>query len=185
MILYSVSRCCGIASLWMIRYCKIAACRLIYILATALGCVLAGNLLTVSRALHVNRPSRQLAQQNQLPRTPPSVLILPSAPVNASAPSPRRDSGARASAQQHTARQTRQLMDVQATSVSSQAVPDVQHVAPKRYLARRSQIVGGVFLHQTRKRGDLSCSPKFSRKLSHACLYSQATGKIQRGLHCL
>jgi hypothetical protein len=58
---------------------------------------------------------------------------------------------------------------------------DVEHIAPQRYLTQGNQLVGGVFLHLTRKLSVVSCSHLFSKKLSHACSYEKVAGTLTPG----
>jgi hypothetical protein len=83
--------------------------------------------------------------------------------------------------------QTTQQSTTKARHLSSSAGnttgADIEHITPKRYLTQSNQLVGGVFLHLTRKKSVTSCSPHFSQKLSHACQYSKLTGNAIRGTY--
>lgn len=57
-----------------------------------------------------------------------------------------------------------------------------EYSAPKRYLTPGNQVVGGLFLHNTRLQQLISCAPRFSQKLSQACTYASTTGNVIRGV---
>lgn len=69
------------------------------------------------------------------------------------------------------------------TPIESAYVPAVAQRTARRYITPSNQVVGGVFLHNTRHSSVVSCSPRFSEKLTLSCLYSRATGQVIRGAY--
>ena len=150
-----------------------------HISTSAVCCVPAGNLMTVSQKLYVGLPARSvsqraLQQQPLLARPPTSEL------VGVSFPGAHQGTEAHSGSAQQSGLQARQLAN--ASTAYTNNVPAEPHLSPKRYIARHQQIVGGVFLHQTREDISISCSTGFTKKLAHECLHSQLTGQVTRGV---
>jgi hypothetical protein len=140
-------------------------------------CSHAGDLLTVSKRLHIRAPvktvmsTRRLLHQepaSQSPQTSSDSGRLPSTTTISSA------SSSTLSQPEISQRTTnaRHLLE----SGGAAARIDVEHISPQRYLTQGNQLVGGLFLHLTRKMSVVSCSHLFSKKLSHACSYEKAAG---------
>jgi hypothetical protein len=85
---------------------------------------------------------------------------------------------ARHTTSQRSSTRLRRLLSLRGSAGYS----DVEHTVPKRHLTPGNQLVGGVFLHLTRKTPVVSCSPHFSQKLYHACYYKQVTGSAAPGM---
>jgi hypothetical protein len=152
----------------------------------------AGNLLTVSKKLHFQPRGRMHLSFRQLQhhRTPAHLLKPSPAGSNLASASATTDTTSATSLalqdfpSQISPKSSRHLLQ------SSRAAhfPDMQRTAPMRHLTPGNQVVGGVFLHLTRRTSITSCSPVFSKKLSHACYFDRVGGNATQGTcswtHC-
>ena len=111
----------------------------------------AGNLLTVSRTLHLNR---QQAQARRLHEE--GTIFYP---------------------HESTGRLHRCLH-----AVADAQTEQPRDVTPRRHITARNQLVAGIFLHQTRKREQVTCSATFSAKLATACLRWEPAGLVSGGV---
>jgi hypothetical protein len=146
----------------------------------------AGNLLTVSKRLYMGAPGNPDLPRGRQLRQKPSPewsqqsydgTHLPYAATISNSASTSTMSHS------HTSHQSTTNARHLSTSAETAAGPDIEHVTPKRHLTRSNQLVGGVFLHLTRKKSVTSCSPLFSQKLSHACHYSGVMGNAIHGTY--
>jgi hypothetical protein len=143
-------------------------------------CSHAGDLLTVAKTLHIRPPaSPELPTRTLLHQKPPanrsqhsSAGSLPISATRANSMHSERATSL------HFSGSPRHLLSPSWPA----ALPDIKHTVPKRYISPGNQLVGGVFLHLTRKSSVVSCSPHFSQKLSHACYYGRATGNVTPGM---
>jgi hypothetical protein len=133
----------------------------------------------VVKRLHITPPtSRKLSTRN-LHQQPPadssqrsSASSLLTSATRANTIQPERATS------RHSSPSARHVL----SSSRPTAGQDVIHSVPKRYLTKGNQLVGGVFLHLTRKMSSVSCSRTFSQKLSRACYYEKVTGNPKAGV---
>jgi hypothetical protein len=148
----------------------------------ALRCMRAGDLMTISKRLYVSgmypsggrqlsvAPEVQESYARSLQKSPQhSKQLRTTIPFKQKHVHSKRDV-------QHSTAHGRQL-----TSTQDATVPGIQNQAPKRYLTPTNQVVGGFFFHHTRHKEVVSCLPRFSQKLTHACHYFRAAGQVVRG----
>jgi hypothetical protein len=145
-------------------------------------CSHAGDLLTVTKRLYMRLRVR--------PELPTRAFMHQQAPADRSRHFSSKSHlkfaiSANSVQSQHT-RHNSQRFSTSARSLLSFSGPaghsEVQFTVPKRHLTPGNQLVGGVFLHLTRKTPVVSCSPHFSRKLYHACYYEQVTANAIPGV---
>jgi hypothetical protein len=146
-------------------------------------CTRAGNLLTVSKKLHMQpRESPQLTLRRLLNQQPPADASQHSSAGSHPHTATTISTAATSLRANHN---TSQLSFRRSGQFSNSSVlaaePDVEHILPERYLTPGNQLVGGVFLHLTRKTSIASCSPLFSQKLSQACHYDKIAGNDTTG----
>jgi hypothetical protein len=143
----------------------------------------AGNLLTVSKRLHIRAPASTLITTRTLLHQEPSAANSQNSSDSGRQPSCTTISTRASSNSSH--HETSQLTTTSLRhplSVDGAAARlDVEHIAPQRYLTQGNQLVGGVFLHLTRKMSVISCSHLFSQKLSHKCYYDTDAGTSTSG----
>jgi hypothetical protein len=145
-------------------------------------CSHAGDLLTVTRRLYMRpRVRPELPTRAFLHQKPPADRSR-----HFSSESHLKFATSANSAQSHHTRHNSQRFSTSPRSLLSfsghAGHSEVQFTVPKRHLTPGNQLVGGVFLHLTRKTPVVSCSPHFSRKLYHACYYEQVTGNAIPGV---
>jgi hypothetical protein len=147
----------------------------------------AGQLLTVSKKLHIRALVNPTHSTTRLLHQEPSAELSQHASDGSQHASDGHvitaTTSASRSLSQHAALQpgmksVRQLL----SSSASIASTDVEHIVPKRYLTRGNQLVGGLFLHLSRKTSVTSCSPRFSQKLAHACFFETVAGNPAEGV---
>jgi hypothetical protein len=147
--------------------------------------------MTISRRLHINVSARRTLSRELLQQSAPTrrahaqQIFDPRARPRNEAPSdssPDKQQGNR-----DLSTHTRTFKNIPAgvrrlLSLHSSPKPELQSkdVTPSRYLTPSNQLVGGVFLHHTRRKPVVSCAHYFPQKLAHACNYSYATETLVR-----
>jgi hypothetical protein len=123
------------------------------------------------RLLHQEPPSKYSQTSSDRGRLPSSTTLS----THASSPLSQHQTS------HLTATSLRHLLN----SSRAAAHADAEHITPQRYFAHSNQLVGGVFLHLTRKLSVISCSHLFSQKLSQACFYGKDAGTSTSGASSL
>jgi hypothetical protein len=154
--------------------------------ATNVGLLHVGNLMTISRRLHISASARPtlstalLQQDTPQKHAQPQQILKPQARPHIQPPSDsspdiqqeNRDLSKRTRTLQHVTSGLRRLLSLHTAPELELRLKDV---TPSRYLTPSNQLVGGVFLHHTRRKPVVSCAHYFPQKLAHACDYSYAT----------
>lgn len=138
----------------------------------------ADNLVTISKKLYMRR-----IVQPQPMSLPERMLHTLQQQTDSMEPQkPLRNQWTRS--KQSRAFQVSTLHQRRLAGFEAESVPGIEHASRIRHLTPRNQIVGGVFMHQTRRKETIFCSARFPKKLAQTCQSSKAAGKaIQGNMH--